>query len=812
MAFNTALSGLNAANADLKITGNNIANASTTGFKYSRAEFGDVYASTILGAGTNVIGSGVRLQDVAQQFTQGNISFTENSLDLAISGSGFFVLNNGGSQVYSRAGAFGLDKDGYVVNGVGAKLQGFNADATGNVSGVLDDVLIQSGNQPPRLTTRVESSVNLNAVEDVLERTGSTFATDGNVIGVTQVGLQQATTSTVTGAATPYSAFDFSAGSVTFDITLAGASSGNNGTVPITLSAATGVPDTIANYNDARTLAGIINSQIYAPPQPAEPIDVLVTAVGDGAGGFYLKIAATGEGEASEITLSGADLSAIGFVDGATDDSGTPEVTNGYPAQSIDFTGPDGDVVTYTSTAGASAGDTAAELSVLGGVSATATTSASILASNYNNATGDMVINLNGVALTSDTLAGLAQEINSLTNSILPGISATYNSVTGNLDINSSVGDDLSFAITSTTDGDSIEVVGNTNANSQILEYDANNTLAIAGAQNASTNAIVVGGTIELIMDEGYTAANASPPAIGLFGALTPETFETFTLNAFNPDDQATYNHATSLPIYDSLGNSHIMTQYFVKQEYDSTDAASQPNHWVMYVQIDGENVGDPDTTLPPPLNTQPTMAGYDIYFDADGGLNTSLSDQVLISNWQPLAENGEPTGALGPLNVLQGGAVPVADPPSSSNFVIDLSGTTQYGSSFAVNDVDQDGYTTGRLSGMSIDDEGFIFAQYTNGESQVLAQIALANFPNEQGLQAVGDTMWAASYDSGEANIGAPGSAALGVINSGALEESNVDLSAQLVNLIIAQRNYQANAKTIETADQTTQTIINLR
>lgn len=810
MAFNTALSGLNAANADLKITGNNIANASTTGFKYSRAEFGDVYASTILGSGTNIIGSGVRLQDVSQQFTQGNISFTENTLDMAISGSGFFVLNNDGAQVYSRAGAFGLDKDGYVVNGIGARLQGFNADDTGTVSGVLDDVLIQSGNQPPRLTTLVESAVNLNAVADVLERTGSTFATDGNVIGVTQSGLQSATTTTVAGTTTPFSAFDFSTGAVTFDITLAGASSGNNGTVSIRLDDVAGVPDTIDNYNDARTLAGIINSQIYAA---AEPIDVLVTAVDDGAGGFHLEVAATGEGEASAITLSEtANLGAIGFSDGDTDDSGTPQVTNGYPAQSIDFTDPDGNVVTYTSAAGASAGDTAAELSVLGGVSATATTSASILASNYNNANGNLVVTLNGVALTGDSLQELEEDINSLTNSTLPGISAVLNSTTGNLEITSSVGDDLNFSIASTDDGDSIEVLGNANASSQILEYDTDNILTIPQAQDASVDAIVVGGTIDLILEEGYTAANANPPAIGLFGTLTPDTFETFTINAFNPDDQATYNHATSLPIYDSLGNSHIMTQYFVKQEYDPANVADQPNHWVMYVQIDGENVGDPDTTLPPPLNTQPTMAGFDVYFDADGGLNTSLSDQILISNWQPLDENGEPTGALGPLNVLQGGAVPVADPPSSSNFVIDLAGTTQYGSSFAVNDVDQDGYTTGRLSGMSIDDEGFIFAQYTNGESQVLAQIALANFPNEQGLQAVGDTMWAASYDSGEANIGTPGSAALGVINSGALEESNVDLSAQLVNLIIAQRNYQANAKTIETADQTTQTIINLR
>ena len=115
MSFNTALSGIQAASSDLSIIGNNIANAATTGFKSSRAEFADVYAS-LLGASDTTIGSGVRLQNTAQQFAQGNISFTNNALDLAISGSGFFQLSAGGAMSYTRAGNFSLDKDGFVVN------------------------------------------------------------------------------------------------------------------------------------------------------------------------------------------------------------------------------------------------------------------------------------------------------------------------------------------------------------------------------------------------------------------------------------------------------------------------------------------------------------------------------------------------------------------------------------------------------------------------------------------------------------------------------------------------------------------------
>jgi len=315
-----------------------------------------------------------------------------------------------------------------------------------------------------------------------------------------------------------------------------------------------------------------------------------------------------------------------------------------------------------------------------------------------------------------------------------------------------------------------------------------------------------------MVLDQGYSIENAVPVAGGLFQPLSDSEFTPVVLNAFDPIDQSTYNSATSMSIYDSLGVSHVMTQFFVKQEYNPTDLTTSQNHWAMYVQIDGSDVGDPNTALPPPGNTQPTEAMFNVHFNEDGSLNQTLTDDMLISNWVVMDDDGNQTGAMGPINVLAGGTTAIPEPPTSSNFVIDLMGTTQFGSEFSVNDVDQDGYATGRLSGLSIDESGIIFARYTNGESQALAQIALADFTNQQGLQPVGSTMWAENFESGPPNVGTPQSAALGAIQSGALEESNVDLSAQLVNLIIAQRNFQASAKTIETADQVTQTIINLR
>ena len=136
----------------------------------------------------------------------------------------------------------------------------------------------------------------------------------------------------------------------------------------------------------------------------------------------------------------------------------------------------------------------------------------------------------------------------------------------------------------------------------------------------------------------------------------------------------------------------------------------------------------------------------------------------------------------------------------------------TQYGSSFSVNALTQDGYTTGRLSSVDISEDGIITSRYTNGQSLTLAQVAMANFSNPNGLHQLGDTTWSESFDSGAALVGAPGSGTLGLVQSGALEGSNVDITEQLVNMITAQRNFQANAQVISTADTITQTIINIR
>ena len=233
----------------------------------------------------------------------------------------------------------------------------------------------------------------------------------------------------------------------------------------------------------------------------------------------------------------------------------------------------------------------------------------------------------------------------------------------------------------------------------------------------------------------------------------------------FSINDPTSYNKATSLTVYDSLGNPHAMSTYFVK---------SAANAWTVYGAMDGVALGSSLGSL---------------QFNSDGTVNATGSSL--------------PFSASVPLT--NGAATPLA-------FSVDFSSATQFGSVFSVDTLRQDGFPSGMLSGYSIGDDGTILGRYSNGQSRTMGQIALANFANPQGLQSLGNNLWAESASSGQPVPGTPGASAFGVLQSGAVEESNVDLTRELVNMITAQRVYQANAQTIKTEDQIMQTLVNLR
>lgn len=514
MSFNIGLSGLRAANKDLNVTGNNIANAGTTGFKQSRAEFADVYASSVLGSGKNSTGSGVLLSSVSQQFNQGNINYTQNALDMAINGNGFFQVSNNGALSYSRAGYFGTDSSGYIVDNYGYNLQGYTTDANGVLqTGSIGNLRIQTNSQDPKATSSVAQGFNLNSTNAV-----------------------------------PTNAF--------------------NPTDPTSYSSSTST-----NIFDSQGNAHVMTQYFVKTGPNAWQMNVLI--------------------DGSHPLAGVANLAAT----------------------------------TAAGTGGATPASVAAAVSALSGPGST----------------------------------------------VLPA-----------------------------------QVTAATNA---------------AAAAGATVESVVAA-----IAAAGKTPVSANL-AFDSVGKLQP-------IGATNP-------------------------------------VAYDPN------------------AVPAMPAPQPT----DVWeMNADGTLK--------IRSWIPSTSNGQQN----PVFLANGAQA------NATGVNLDFRQATQFASAFAVNSVAQDGYTTGELAGVEISDTGEIFARYTNGQSRIQGQVILANFANVQGLAPVGKTQWIQSSDSGEPVRNPPRSGTLGAIQSGALEDSNVDLSDQLVNLIVAQRNYQANAKTIETESAVTQTIINLR
>jgi len=409
MSFGIALSGLNAAQTELNVTANNIANSATNGFKQSRSEFAELFAVSPQGVSRNAYGNGVKVAAVSQQFAQGNINTTNNSLDLALSGQGFFVLSDAGAMAYTRAGAFQVDNAGYVVNSQGQRLQAYPPATTGNFNtSTMGDLRLVTTESPPQATSEVETIFNL--------------------------------------------------------------------------------------------------------------------------------------------------------------------------------------------------------------------------------------------------------------------------------------------------------------------------------------------------------PANATPP----------------TNATFDPADPNSYNEARSVTIYDSLGAAHTASLYWVK--------SATPNQWSMSVYVDGNPVGGAQT----------------LEYSSTGALTTPANGQITLPAYDAAAG-------------LTTGAAPI-------DLTFDVSRTTQYGDKFSMTSSTQNGFTTGRLIGIDVGADGVVQARFTNGRSTSLGQVAVANFSNPQGLQQLGNTNWAETNASGQALYGQAGGSGFGLIQSGSLEASNVDITAQLVNMITAQRNFQANAQMIQTADAVTQTIINIR
>lgn len=469
MAFQQGLSGLNVAGRALDVTSNNIANASTVGFKFSRSNFADVYGASMTAGGGSMIGIGVSLAAVQQQFTQGNFSTTNNPLDLAINGAGFYRVEQGGVETYTRNGQFHLDKDGFIVNDQGRRLIGVQALPTGEIPELSDSATgpmnVSESVGTPAVTTSIKMKANLNG--------NAAFPNDG---------------------ATP-------------------------------------------------------------PVQLPAPLN---------------------------WDLSGTNM---------------------------------------------------------------------------------------------------------------------------------------------TTAGD--------------LAWGTN-----------------------------------------------------------------WYNNARSMDVYDSQGGAHTMTFYYRKM--DPTGAAGGPggpNVWEIYATI--QDVDETGATVTRPATDGAggvMMPTATLVFNTNGTLDASLStipSAVGFSSADGTTLSGGPT---------------IPGQVSALAIAMNFDNVTQFKSPFAVESLVQDGYAKGNLAGLAVGPDGTIQARYDNGKTTNIGQLVLYNFANPNGLQPIGNNQWAETATSGQPTSNFPGLGNTGVIQSAAVEESNVDLTQELVNLIIQQRNYQANAQSIKTQDQVLQTLVNMR
>lgn len=681
MSFNIGLSALNAAQQEINVTGNNIANAGTHGFKAAKTVFGDVYAASVLGGGGTQQGSGVALQEIKQSFVQGNISFTDNTLDLAVNGEGFFILSGESGISYSRAGAFGTDRDGFVVNSDGERLQGFAPSDAGNATGggPLTDLRVTTGEIQPRPTTFVETIINLDAAAQPSSVIGSSLTT-------------------------------------------------NNG-------------------------------------RSAAPVAM-----------------------ASDNAVRG----------------------NGYQSTAIDVIGADRQVQSLTVPANASANVVAQLFAGANGIAASGRTTGYITGIT-EGAGGTARFAINGSEFEVDTdAADYMTTLAASVNSTLRNLSARVIDA-NTLEVTHTTGADLN--ITGGVAGTGSLTLQGSERDSETNAFGPVGATVVANFDDAdlTNDLLVLGGIVDFTLDENVTVRVAETDADGnpvvpsnpntIFGdisapdALTGAAFETNTFDSRNPE---TYYRSTAITIYDTVGTQHSLAMFFLKERPDET---GDTNLWSVYFEVDGRNIGyDPNSA-----DGLPIPARYDLRFDDTGRFDPNQVP-IDITNWFPVDEASRRIGA-GPVP----GDPNVGDQLNNSNFRIDLTGMTAFGGDFSVQTNDQDGFSKGQLTGLEVNTRGLVSARFSNGQSRVLGEVALANFANSSGLANLGGSKFAETSESGTASVSGAGTAGLGAIQSGALEDSNVDLPTELVQLIISQRNYQAAAQIISATDDATQTIINL-
>ena len=958
MSFYTSLTGLNAATAMLGVTSNNIANVGTTGFKRSRADFGDIFATSPLQKASSTVGQGVSLKQVSQEFGQGNISFSANALDLAITGDGFFPMRSadGLQEIFTRNGSFMLNEQFNVVNSAGQRLMASTVDSTGsaNVNERVVLTIPQKTSGEAKQTSQVQLGLNFPAdasvITEAFSRTNpatynkstafTVYDNGGNgylatiyyvksqnanqaspynkwqthvFIGSDEVtsSLQQATDKNGAkeyvnqyGVIKPYSAVKdelttaktqmFSLNQLTDTRTSVPASI-SGATVPVTsYDWSTGVDfnalskDTTAVAATATTAATTKGAQVLANLASMFKIDVDNSKDPINIDLSYLASSSTkltGTAIAAEVTnllnkkfgdenyfdFSATASTKFSLTDSrvTTTSSATPPITTATPIPiTLNFATPidpkkvtiDQVVVEMQKQLDASAlhsaasgtGDSAvAEKRVVvsydyatqgfkfvDSVGGTAGGTITIAGGGTGvDAAKNDVLGLTATAVQLDDFGGYAAKVTP--NTTIPvrlaseqrcGMAMVYDSVNNVFKLESgTTGDTSSIAVSSTND-----------LTKSLFGLDAPDPLkpllvsasAVALRGVVSTPAVAFGTTPTVNVSNNFAVDATNNTFVvtvdGVKGTVTIPIRPDYSLATFESELQKSINSLAS-----TNANGSPTTINGVKVAYDaaktrftftsgtaSVDSfitVSGSSNWGLDQTTAGRGT---TSTWVNPTQHQDLVGGalQPKYIDSNGKETTSSDGFTVLPAWSPIyLDKGELTFDTGgklvsPLSGTQLDTVFLAGGKGALTINVNYSASTQYTSPFAVLSQSQDGAPEGDLVGVTIGNDGLVSASFSNGTQSSLAKILLTNFSSPVGLRQIGDSSFLASAASGKPILGTAGSAGFGTLRAGATERANVDLTQELVDLITAQRNFQANAKAIETSTTMTSAIINMR
>ena len=833
MSFYTSLTGLNAATAMLGVTSNNISNVGTTGFKRSRADFGDIFATSPLQKASSTVGQGVSLKQVSQEFSQGNISFSSNALDLAVTGDGFFPMRSadGLQELYTRNGSFLLNEQFNVVNSSGQRLMAATVDSTG------------SANVNERVVLTIPQKTSGDAKQTSLVSLGLNFPADAAVITEPFNRSNPATYN----KSTAFTVYDNGGNGYLATIYYTKTSNANQN-VPFNkwqtnvFVGEDQVNASLVQATDANNERIYVNQ--YGQTKPYSLVkDELTTSKTqlfslDELTAKKTSVAATVKGNIiaesgassydwiAGITVGDAKLSGL-----LTTNAFTVDIDKTGSAVAVDLSKlaslPAGTKITGDLIAQEATNQLISKFGLARGTSTTSTTVAATVATTASTTTSTV----GSVVTTVVTTAGTTASPGTITTTVTgPAANQRYGMKVGFDAVNKQ------FFLESGTTGDSSSIavssVSTAAATAMGLKAATVGTETVAVRGIPSTPAITFGSTPTV-----NTATNFSVDATNNKFIVTVDGIKStvsldireYSLAEFTQALQDKINSMQEVRT-DGLTPKEING---VQVSFDTTKKAfkftSGTTGADSFIKISGEPIwglsaveagrGETSTWIQPTqhvdyVNGTPQPK----YIDAQGNETTSTDGYVGLPAWSPVyLDKGELTFDTGgklvsPIEGTQLETVYLAGGKGALRINIDYSASTQYSSAFAVLSQSQDGAPEGDLVGVTIGNDGLVSASFSNGSQKSLAKILLANFSSPVGLRQIGDSSFLASAASGKPILGTPGSAGFGTLRAGATERANVDLTQELVDLITAQRNFQANAKAIETSSTMTSAIINLR